>query len=249
MPVEENTRRREDDWKIRSMGLSLCNKNPSGLTRVMTSKRDNASVGSPLKGLRCAQDKNVISRFFKRREWGSMMEKCLLDLGGRLGRNGSGFFRGTSVKAIDNGEAPDRDSQVSMNRGENDVSICIEDQSVGVDTAVCLHNRQTLQSRRGAVFAEGNTNGPHSSMVMRRQHKNICTSSSMGSLLIGAMVVLLRATSVMKSLGCLDSRDSSASAKLKLEFSSFCGRFLLKLCQPLDKEWKEGIIQPIFESR
>jgi len=64
----------------------------------------------------------------------------------------------------------------------------------------------------------------------------------MGSLSIGAMVVLLRATSVMKSL-------CSASAKLKLEFGSFCGRFLLKLCQPLDKEWKEGMIQPIFESR
>jgi len=143
--LEENTRRREDDWKIRSRGLSLCDKNPSGLTSVMTSKRDNASVGSPLKGLGCAQDKNVISIFFKRHEWGSMMAKCLLDLGGRLGRNGSGFFRGTSVKAIDNGEAPDCDSQVSMNRGKNNVSICIEDQSVGVDTDAAEQKRGCLR--------------------------------------------------------------------------------------------------------
>jgi hypothetical protein len=107
------------------------------------------------------------------------MSECLCD---RFRRNGLE----SSVNAIDKGHEMARESQVSMNLGESLCGIFIEHQRAGVDIAVFLHSRHTLQSRRGASLAVGITNTDSA-----RQQTNILVKSSTGRLLIGDNSILV----------------------------------------------------------
>jgi hypothetical protein len=89
------------------------------------------------------------------------------------------------------------------------MSISIEHQSSGIDKAVLLHNWQTLQSSRGAVFADGGMNGPRSSRTAQKQHKNIFTSSSTGSFPTGDIDTLFGDMGPVS----LERRDCGVSAK------------------------------------